>query len=204
MGGIALIIVGLCGGSGSGKGAVCSFFEEYGTPTIDTDAVYHDLTSRDSECLRELVAEFGESIVVGGVLNRRVLAQIVFCGEGAENRHRRLNTIAHKHILNEVRAKIADYESEGYKAVVVDAPLLFESGFNEECDVVVSVIADAEIRINRIISRDNISRSDAIQRIKSQKSDDWLRDRSDFVVVNNGGLEALKSSVSSILNEILS
>ena len=79
-------IIGLCGGSGSGKGAVCDLFLELGIPSIDTDALYHKMTSSDSPCLRALAEEFGASIIdVHGKLDRAVLRGIVFSSTERKN-----------------------------------------------------------------------------------------------------------------------
>ena len=90
----------------------------------------------------------------------------------------------------------------GAKAAIVDAPLLFESGFDKECDAVVLVIADLEVRIARIIKRDGISRDAAIMRINSQKKDDELLPIVDFVIENNGERERLDRQVSDIISKI--
>jgi len=197
-------VIGLCGGSGSGKGMVSAFFENYGIPSIDTDAVYRKLTSYDSLCLRALVGAFGKDIISDeGSLNRSVLAKIVFTGDGAEERLKKLNTIAHKFILDETRIKLEGYKELGFKAAIVDAPVLFESGFNKECDLIISVIADKEIRIERIIKRDNISRESAEARIESQISNDELISKSNFVIDNNSDLPSLEKKVKKIAELIL-
>lgn len=198
-----MIVIGLCGGSGSGKGAACACFAQHGIPAIDTDAVYRELTSSDSECLREIRSEFGESVISGGSLDRRALADIVFSGEGSHTRLDRLNSIAHNHILARTRELLAEYSQKGAKAAIVDAPVLFESGFDSECDLVIAVVADREERIKRIMARDNISSSEAVRRIEAQKSDEWLSEHSDFVIVNNGDIDALSREVSSVLKKII-
>lgn len=194
-------IIGLCGGSGSGKGRVAGLFSEYGYLHIDTDEVYHKLTSGKSPCLDELSSVFGEKIIAqDGSLDRRVLAGIVFA-DGGKAPLERLNSIAHRHVLDEVRRIIG--ESEGmYPAVIVDAPLLFESGFDRECELVIAVTAPAEMRISRIIERDGITREAALGRISAQISDDTLISRADFVIRNDSDLESLKSAVADIVKKI--
>ena len=134
------MIIGLCGGSGSGKGEVCSAFLKLGIPSIDTDLVYHELTSTMSDCLKEIRDAFGDSVISNGALDRRELSRIVFA-DGAENKRSLLNNIAHKHILAATRNIAADLFKKGYDHVIVDAPLLFESGFDKECDLIIGVIA---------------------------------------------------------------
>lgn len=196
-------VIGLCGGSGSGKGAVSSIFADCGIPYIDTDRVYREMTAGDSDCLRELSAAFGDGIIAAdGSLDRRRLSELVFLGDDASARRARLNSIAHKHILAETRRRIRSCFDAGAGAVVVDAPLLFESGFDRECDLIVAVIADKEVRIERIVQRDGIDRSAAVARISTQLPDEELVKRADAVVENNGDLSALRASVVRLCSEL--
>lgn len=195
-------IIGLCGGSGSGKGYCSHLFLKYNIPAIDTDKIYHELVSRPSECLDELVSEFGNVILTDdGVLNRKVLADIVFT-KGIE-KQQRLNGITHKYVLNEVRSQINTLAGHGYPAVLIDAPLLFESGFNKECNAVIAVIADYDVRIKRIITRDKISIDKAIRRVRSQIPDDLLRKYADYIIVNNGNEDELMKQVDLIAETII-
>ena len=193
-------IIGLCGGSGSGKGAVGKIFLENGYFTIDTDKVYRDITDNSSRCLDALVCEFGGDILNSyGTLNRKVLADIVFSDK---TKLRRLNTITHKFVLERVRDIITALPSDKYIGAVVDAPLLYESGFDKECDFVIAVVADKELRINRIMIRDGIEREAAYKRINSQTSDDHISALADFTIENNGDISALKDRVLEIIKKI--
>ena len=196
-------IIGLCGGSGSGKGAVSECLSACGIPCIDLDKVYHELISTKTTCLEEIVSEFGDSIVsVSGTLDRKALAAIVFCGYGCESRLARLNEITHKHVIAEAERIISDLASRGCDCVAVDAPLLFESGYDKRCDLTVAVVADRGLRIERIASRDGISAEQAENRINSQIADAELVERADYVIYNNGSKEELSASVGELLNKI--
>ena len=196
-------IVGLCGGSGSGKGAVCDLFLELGIPSIDTDALYHNMTSSDTPCQRALVEEFGESIIDHhGRLDRAVLRNIVFSsGDGMEKR-KRLNEITHKFILDEARKIIKEYEKKGFLAAIVDAPLLFESGFDKECDFILCVTADENIRVKRIMLRDGISEADAYKRIASQITTEELAKKCDALITNNADYASLSIEVKKTFGKI--
>ncbi len=196
-------IVGLVGGSGVGKGTVCSVFKKYNFASIDTDAVYHKLTSTpDSACLAALKEAFGSEIITSdGVLDRRALSGIVFA-EGAEEKRELLNKIAHKYVLDEVRRQIPVFEKEGYFAVLVDAPLLFESGFDKECDIILCVIAPKNARIERIILRDGISKEAAEARISAQLSDEYLKEHSDIVIYNDKTLSELEAEIEKIVKKL--
>ena len=199
-----MFTIGLCGGSGSGKGRVCEFFASFGVPSIDTDAVYREITSEPGECLSALVNEFGSEIISqSGALNRQKLAAIVFSGEDAKKKLERLNAITHKYILDETRKRLESYRVMEAVCAIVDAPVLFESGFDSECDFTICVVADRESRIDRIISRDSISREQAEQRISSQMTDEELISRSNFVIRNDSDLESLCNEVKAVTKQIL-
>ncbi len=196
-----MLIIGLTGPSGAGKGLVASLFARYGVPSIDTDAVYHELLIPPSVCLDELVAHFGRGILTGsGVLDRRALAAQVFA-PGQEAELEALNRITHKHVLHEVRRRCRALELLGKPAVLVDAPQLFESGFDTECDKVLSVLASRELRIARIRARDGLDEERATARIDAQRSDEEFRSRSDAVILNEGTPEEPDADVQRLLTE---
>ncbi len=195
-------IIGLCGGSGSGKSIICKIFDEFGIHSINADLVYHDLISSDSECSRELILVFGEEIKTprNGV-DREKLGKIVFSSKEKLNT---LNEITHKHILAQTKKIISSIEqSSDANAIIFDAPLLFESGFNKECDVTICVIADEDTRVNRIIKRDSISEDKARARIKAQITNEELIKRCDYVIVNDSSFDVLKERVEKVKKQII-
>ena len=198
-----MTVIGLCGGSGSGKGTVARFFEGYGIPSIDADAVYRDITVPGGELIEKLALTFGAAILdENGGLNRAALAKIVF-DPANKTELDKLNKITHEFVIRETVRRINAFESEGYEFVIFDVPLLFESGFNEKCGIIVSVVADKNVRIKRITARDGITPERAEARIASQLSDEYLIERSDFVIYNNGSEQELSAQVASIANKIL-
>ena len=184
-------IIGLCGGSGSGKSTVCSLFATYGILPINTDEIYHELLSFDSACRKEISSVFDGVTRTDGTIDRAALGGVVFADE---KKRKQLNAIAHKHVLNQVR-DIIRREGDNYYAAIVDAPLLFESGFDEECDLVVAVIASREERIRRITVRDLISPELAEKRISTQISDAELTAKADIIITNNGDMASLSNEV---------
>ncbi len=200
-----MLVIGLCGGSGSGKGEVCRRFFNHRILSLDTDKIYRDLISWRSDCFNELVSAFGDEILLpDGTLDRRKLASIVFCGNDAQEKKALLEKITHTHILNFVRAELKRLaeSSERPPAVIVDAPLLYESGFDKECNLVIAVLCDKDIRISRIIKRDGISKKAAEERINSQISDEALAQRADFTIINDENHD-LDAQVNEIANNIL-
>ena len=186
-------VIGLCGGSGAGKGTVCSIFAELGIPSIDTDKLYHSLISTDSECSRELVSAFGDDVYANPGVDRKALRDVVFASP--ENLDL-LNKITHKHILASVRSLIKNTGEA--RAIIIDAPLLFESGFDKECDVKICVIADDDVRIERIIKRDGITHEIAKARIASQIPNDRLMEICDYAIENNSDENELRKRIYAL------
>ena len=198
-------VVGICGRSGSGKTTVCKAFEELGAKSIDTDRVYRDLTRADddgipSECVRMIANKFGGKVIASdGSLNRAYLARIVF---GDKEKLSLLNSITHKRIMERTEAMIFEYLRMGTTCVLVDAPALFESGFDKKCDAVVCVTAPEDTLVRRIVARDGITPEQAMRRLASQIPDEELRARADFVFLNDGE-SPIGKQAEMILGEIL-
>jgi dephospho-CoA kinase len=198
-------IIGLTGQSGAGKGTVAALFAEHGIPSIDTDAVYHELLVPPSPCLDELRAEFTDAILTpDGTLDRRALAALVFeQTEIGRQRHERLNEITHRYVIERTVALLAEYEKQGCKAAIIDAPLLIEAGLHHRCDHVIAVLADRKIRTERLIQRDNLSPEQISQRLDAQPDVAFYIEHATMLIYNNGTAQELKSSVSSLLTEVL-
>jgi len=179
-----LTVIGLTGGSGAGKGYVSQSFETLGIHSLDTDKVSRAVCLPGMPCLREIADSFGGSVILpDGTLDRRGLGAIVFADE---EKRLLLNSITHKHILAECRRWLGERAAAGDAAAIIDAPLLFESGFNVWCDWTVAVIADREVRIGRIMARDGISRESAANRIYCQPPEKFYIKRCDYIIYNNG------------------
>ena len=153
-----------------------------------------------SACLDELKEAFGSEILSSdGTLNRGVLASLVF-SEGCEQNLATLNRITHRHILEKTKDILASFEAEGIPAVLVDAPQLFESGFDKECGFILSVLAPYDLRLARVMARDGLSEERARARLKASHTDEFFRERSDAVIINNGSVDAMESEVRRLLN----
>lgn len=194
-----MLTIGLTGPSGAGKGTIASLFAVYGIPSVDTDAIYHALLVPPSDCLHELAERFGDNILsADGTLNRKALAALVFA-PGHETDLADLNAISHRHVLFEVRRILDVYREQGKPAVLVDAPQLFESGFDAECHHILSVLAPRDIRLARIMARDGLDEERASARLNAQKPDEFYRAHSDAVVYNHGEARAMEADVRRLL-----
>ncbi len=190
-----MLVLGLTGVSGSGKGYICEYFGRYGLSVINTDKIVHELYENSKECIMSIVDAFGDGILTSsGKIDRRALGALVFSDRAALEK---LNYTVHKFTLEKVREKINNCIKKKIKAVVVDAPQLFESGFDRECDKIISVISDENRRIERICKRDNITKEAALKRLANQHEDSFFIERSDYVIFNNG--EDIETQVRRIL-----
>ena len=196
-------IIGLTGPSGAGKSTLCERFIELGIPCINTDKIYHSLTSAPSSCLDELKEKFGSTIInEDGSLNRRELAKIVFEGKNKDTNLSKLNSTTHKYVWEETNRLLTEYINSGKKAAVIDAPALFSSKiFIGACDFIISVICDKEVMIERIVARDNISREQALARINAQPCDDFFISNSDYYIPNCGTISDMNEQLQSIFEQ---
>ena len=162
------MIIGITGGSGTGKSTLANLL---GCEVIDADREYHKIFRENNELKNELICRFG-------TCERAGLADIVFSDKEKLNE---LNTVTFKYVLAAIEEKI-----RGEGDIVIDAPLLFESGLDKKCDFTIAVLADCDIRLKRIMDRDNLSRDKAQMRINAQKPDEFYIKRADCIVNNNG------------------
>ena len=200
-----VMMVGLCGRSGSGKGYVSAVFASFGIPSVDTDAVYRSLTApapSPSPCMEALSARFGPEVLSpDNSLNRAVMRRLVF-GEGNGENLADLNAISHRFILEKTRQDAEKLYESGFPVVLIDAPVLYESGFDRFCEAVVCVTAPEDVILARIMARDGISREDAEKRLASQIPAEELAARADLTVVNDCSREELERRVRAAADEL--
>lgn len=180
------MILGLTGGSGTGKSSACKFFEEKGFLIVDMDKVSRKVCQKGEACLDEIVNFFGKDILdENGELIRRKLGDIVFSDK---EKLEILNKITHKYIINEAKNFIS--QNPG-KDIVLDAAVLFESGADELCTHTLCVLGSFEKRLSRIMERDSLSKESAKNRILSQPDDSFYISHCDAAIYNNGSIEEL-------------
>ena len=183
--------VGLTGPTGAGKGYVCKLLEKRGFKIVDCDKVARDVVKRGSPLLEKLAETFGSDVLADGELDRALLAKRAF---DTKEHTDMLNSLMHPVICEECK-KQADY------LTVVDAPQLFEAGLQSDCYKVIGVLADENVRIKRIVSRDNITEEQARLRMSAQLDDGYFIDNCDYIIYNNN--ENLQSQIDKILEVIL-
>ena len=188
------IVIGLTGPTGSGKSSVSKIAEEFGLRVIDCDKTAREVTEKGTECLKALVSAFGEDILLAdGNLNRKALAALAFKDRESTER---LNKTILPYIADLVVKQSAGQDT------LLDAPTLFESGINKICNKTVAVLADKDIRLKRIISRDNLTLKEAEARINAGKDEAFFKKNADYVLYNNGDENMFLERFSDILKEI--
>ncbi|KZE31508.1 dephospho-CoA kinase [Crenobacter luteus] len=190
---MALKIVGLTGGIGSGKSTVARLFADLGVPVVDTDDVAHALTGPGGAAMPALVAAFGDAVRrADGALDRAAMRDRVFADPAARAR---LEGILHPLILAESRRRLA--ELSGPYAVLV-VPLLFETpAFLAEVATTLLVDADEDKQIERVVARSGLA-PDAVRAIMAaQLPREERRRRADAVIVNNDDLAGLALQVAA-------
>ena len=195
------MIIGITGNSGSGKTFISGTVPvrqnvakgtDLNTYIIDADEVVKKMSMPGEVYFKEIVKEFGQDILLeNGEINKSKLANIIFTNsEKREN----LNSITFKYVVEEISKRA---NSNKNKTVIIDAPLLIESKLDELCDIVISVVADEDVKMKRICLRDNIDEDTAKKRIEAQPKDDFYIKNSNYVIVNNGDCD-LKEILDSI------
>lgn len=190
-------IIGLTGGSGTGKGTFAALLRDKGAGWVDADAVYRTLCAQNREMLAALDAAFGGVLDENGALDRPKLARIVFADPA---KLRKLNEITLPYIR---AASLDEMRAQGdCPFVLYDAPTLFETGADDLCERIIGVLADTEVRVQRIMARDGLDEAAARARIGAQPDADFYRARCDYIVENNGDLDDLQRQADAILKDL--
>lgn len=196
-----MTVIGITGPTGAGKTTVLGVLRDMGGMAVDCDAVYHELLRSDASMQNELKARFGGEIFdENGGLRRKALGAIVFGDAGALGD---LNAITHRHIVAELKRRIAQAEAEGCPAMALDAVALLESGAGELCDVTVAVTAPPEVRVKRIMAREGISEEYARARVGAQRPDAWFEAHCAYTLLNDGDRESLEARARALFESII-
>ncbi|MEG1887357.1 MAG: dephospho-CoA kinase [Oscillospiraceae bacterium] len=194
-------IIGLTGPSGSGKTTVCQVARVLNIAVLNADLIAREVTVTGSPVLPQLQMFFGKEILQSdGSLDRHVLAQRAFVSrEHTET----LNNIIFPFITERVLFYIEKFKKSGNKALILDAPTLFESGCDSLCDCVIAVLSNEALRRERIVSRDNLDEKAANLRLSACQDDDFFKSRTDLIIFNNGSIPELTNSAINTLKNIL-
>lgn len=179
-----MMILGLTGKTGAGKSMVCSLLKERGCYIIDADKVAREILEPDSPVIEELKTTFGEDVVkYNGEVDRKILAAKAF---SSREKTEKLNAITHPVIREKILEEIDVAKIEEYEVCVIDAAALLESEIKNDCNYIAVVFAPVDVRLKRIIERDNMSVTDAKRRIDAQKEDEFYLKNADIIIINDG------------------
>ena len=195
-----VMVVGLTGQTGAGKSTVSRIFADNGFAVINADIIARNVVEKGSKCLEEIADFFGDEVISeDSTLNRRALAAIVFSDKA---KLETLNTIIYPYITGEILRRIRECSENGKRLILLDAPTLFESRADDFCEIIISVLADADIRRSRIISRDGLTAEQAQKRMNSQLDEAFFETHSDYIIHNNGQLETVNEISKEVSDKI--
>lgn len=189
-------ILGLTGGIASGKSTVAKLFKEHDAVVIDADKIAHQIMTPGQPGLQAIVATFGgEYLASDGTLDRRKLGQLVFSDQQALTT---LNQLTHPLIRQEIIRLIKQAQEQQVALIVLDVPLLFETGYEQICDAVLVVDVAPEIQIQRVMQRDHLDEAGAKARIAAQMNHDERLRRADFVIDTSKTVEELPQTFEQL------
>ncbi len=195
------MVIGLTGAIGSGKSTVSRLFSEAGFAIVDCDAISRGLDA-EPKYIRAVREAFGDGVIdmAGGTarISRKELAELAFASTEAK---RKIESIAHPIILGIVYERV-DAAKKLKKDIVIDAPLLFESGLDGICDVTVGVVADEKLRFERAMKRGGITEENLRRRMELQPKNEFYTSKCNYIIENNGTADDLRTAFLALLSSV--
>jgi dephospho-CoA kinase len=173
-----MIKICVTGNIGSGKTTVTKLFEQYGFPIFNSDLISRN-AENDPVILSNFLDIVGHDVLVDGEIDRNLMRERVF---NDSNLLQRVNDLMVPYVKNEYLKFLNEYKEE--KATIMESAIIFETYTQNKFDVVITVVADKETRIKRVLERDGISEELALAKMKNQLSDDHKVKYSDFIIIN--------------------
>lgn len=193
--------IGVTGGIGSGKSAVCDLFKSFGARVFHADERAKAIMTDDLQVRQEIMDKFGvDSYKASGGLDTVFLARQIFSDP---EKVKAINAIVHPRVLAEFSDAAQMASKDGVNLIVMEAALIYESGADELLDLVLVVDAPVETRIERVAVRDDASTEDVRSRMRHQLTSPELIRRADALIRNDGSLEDLRSKVAGLVHAIL-
>ncbi len=188
-------IIGITGMSGAGKTTVSEqISKSKNAKQINADKIAKELIKKGSKYYDEIVEEFGKEILQEDYeVNRKKLANIVFTDKDSKEK---LDRLTYKHVVPKIKEEVE--KNTDCDLIIIDAPLLFESGLNEICDITIGVIAEKKTCIDRIVKRDGINQDLACNRLDSQHNSNFFKMQCDYCVYNQNNSN-IQAQISDIL-----
>jgi dephospho-CoA kinase len=193
-----MIILGLTGSIGMGKSTAAAMFRDMGVPVHESDAAVHKLLAPGGACVAPVLQAFPEADDGQGGIDRAALGRIVFNDAAAR---KRLEAILHPPVVRLQQEFIAAQKKQGAPVVVLDIPLLYETGAEKRVDYVIVVTAPPEVQRARVLAR-GLTEAQFHARLATQTPDAEKRKKADFVVQTGMGLDYTRAELRSILDRV--
>ena len=195
----SLTIIGITGGTGSGKTTALHVIRDMGGLVIDADEVYHTLLN-ESDAMLSVLNERFPGVIPEGTHDTKALGEIVFSNP---EELRALNAITHRFVGEEIAKQLTDWARQGKELAAIDAIALIEGGIANICKATVGIVAPTQTRIERLMKRESISREYAVLRISAQKPDEYFEENCDFTVNNDGTEMSFKNKCRELFEGIV-
>ena len=193
-------VIGITGGTGSGKSEAARRFEELGFPVIDADRIGHEVLEPGGEAAPAVMTAFGPGILSAGQIDRKKLGARIFAEPEARQQ---LNAITHPCIKREIKRRIRALAAQGHRTVFLDAALIAESGQREQClDGLILVTCPESVRLQRLMETRGLARGEAMARIRAQTPPDQKLALADWVLDNEGSVADLRRRVERLAMEL--
>lgn len=194
------ILVGVTGGIASGKSTVSRQLAAAGLAVVDADQVARQVVEPGTSGLQQVVNTFGSGVLLpNGKLDRHGLGRRIFNDDG---KRRQLNQILQPIIRGAIGDEVNQLRREGQRIIVLDLPLLFETGYAKDCDRILVVTIKPDLQLQRLMARNGYSQEEAQARIDAQFPLTAKAARADYVINNNGDRQALKKAVEAFLTTL--
>ena len=196
-----MLKVGLTGGIGSGKSTASRYFESLGAFVLDADEEAKKLIASNETVQHELISEFGTDIIDGtGRVDKNKLSRVAFQDE---DHQQRLNSVVHPYIFNLIDKEFNRvFSDKKHSVFIVDAALIYETGFDAHLDYVIVVTAHLKNRMERALGRKTLSREEILKRVGFQWPEEEKVNMADFVVHNDGTEAKLQKNIESLIKKL--
>lgn len=194
------LVIGLTGGIASGKSTISSILKAVGWPVIDADLIARQIVMPGSKGLEQIVNRFGPQMLNSdGMLDRKKLGKTVF---DDPKKLSDLDKIEHPLIQEAIDSQLDEFKKQHLPVVVLDVPLLFETGMDQECDLTVLAVVDRKTQLERLMKRDHCSKAAALKRINAQMPLEEKMRRADVTIDNNGSLAQTRLQVAKLVKRV--
>lgn len=190
-----MLRIGITGGIASGKSTVVSYLQGKGIPVVDADIISREVLLIYPRILDYIKERYGDSVFRDGELDRKALGAIIFSGEKDRMEYKE---VIMPYIRLEIGKRLDRLESEGHQSAILDAPLLFEEGFEKDMDCSILIYAEASVQLQRLMKRNDITEEEARRMINSQMPVKRKLEIADYVVDNSGDLERTKEEIDMV------